>query len=89
LVVITLARQFGSGGEEIARKVAQSLGYDYVDKELIAAVAQEVRVDEAEVHRFDERGRHPITHFLIKYLIGERHIIPAGREIMPGPMKSK
>jgi len=76
LVVITLARQFGSGGEEIARKVAQSLGYDYVDKELIAAVAQEARVDEAEVHRLDERGRHPITHFLMKYLIGERHIIP-------------
>ena len=76
MAVITLARQFGSGGEEIARKVAKYLAYDYVDKELIVAVAQEACLEEAEVHRFDERGRHPITHFLMRYLIGERHIIP-------------
>ena len=76
LTVITIARQFGSGGEEIARKVAQSLEYDCIDKELIVAVAQEARVDEAAVHRCDERGRHPITHFLMNSLIGERHLIP-------------
>ena len=76
MAVITLARQCGSGGEEIARMVAQSLGCDCVDKELIVTVAQKAHADEAAVHRCDERGRHPITHFLMKELIGERHLIP-------------
>jgi len=77
MAVITISRQFGSGGEEIAHKVAETLGYDYVDKELIATVAQEAQTEESEVSRFDEQGRHPITHFLKKYLIGERHVIRA------------
>ena len=77
MAVITISRQYGSGGEEIAHKVAETLGYDYVDKELIATVAQESQTEESEVSRFDERGRHPITHFLKKYLIGESHVIRA------------
>jgi hypothetical protein len=48
-----------------------------VDKELIAAAAQEAQTAESEVSRFDERGQHPMTHFLQKYLIGESHVIPA------------
>ena len=77
MAVITISRQFGSGGEEIARKVAETLGYDYVDKELIATVAQKAQTEESEVSRFDERGRHPIIHFLKKYLIGGNHVILA------------
>jgi cytidylate kinase len=77
MAVITISRQFGSGGEVIAHKVAESLGYDYVDKELIVEVAQEAHTEESEVSRFDERGRHPIRHFLKRYLIGERRVIRA------------
>ena len=77
MAVITISRQFGSGGEEIAHKVAETLGYNYVDKELIATVTQEAQTEESEVSRFDEQGRHPIIHFLQKYLIGGNHVILA------------
>ena len=34
-MVITISRQFGTGGVEIGKKLAEMLGYDYYDKEII------------------------------------------------------
>lgn len=39
--IITISRQFGSGGRSIAKQVAERLGYDYYDKEIIDNVATE------------------------------------------------
>ena len=33
--VIALGRQFGSGGREIGRKLSESLGFAYYDRELL------------------------------------------------------
>lgn len=38
--IITISRQFGSGGRTIAKAVAEKLGYAYYDKELIEKVAK-------------------------------------------------
>ena len=38
--VVTFAIQLGSGGEEIARSVAQTLGYRYLDHEVISRAAE-------------------------------------------------
>lgn len=38
--VITVSRQFGSGGRSIAKKVAERLGYDYFDEALVKEVAE-------------------------------------------------
>ncbi len=35
--ILTISREFGSGGREIGRAVAQELGYEYVDRERILA----------------------------------------------------
>ena len=37
--IITIGRQFGSGGREIGEKVAERYGIKYYDKDLIAHVA--------------------------------------------------
>lgn len=39
--IITISREFGSGGRTIGRKVAQELGFAFYDKELIEKVAEE------------------------------------------------
>lgn len=39
--IITISRQFGSGGRSIAKAVAEKLGYEYYDKEIIDNVAVE------------------------------------------------
>lgn len=40
-VIITIGRQFGSGGREIGKKLAEQLNIAYYDKELIQRAAQE------------------------------------------------
>ncbi len=37
--IITVGREFGSGGRELGRRLAEELGYDYYDKEIIQAIA--------------------------------------------------
>jgi cytidylate kinase len=38
MTVVTILRELGSGGGEIGRHAAHSLGYDYVDKEVIEGI---------------------------------------------------
>ena len=38
--VIALGRQFGSGGRELGKRLAETLGYAYYDRELITAIAE-------------------------------------------------
>ncbi len=47
--VITISRELGSQGTEIAHRVAERLGYECLDRELIAAIAQEAGVEEADI----------------------------------------
>ena len=39
--IITIGRQFGSGGREIGEKVAKRLGYAFYDKEILTMAAEE------------------------------------------------
>ena len=56
--VITLSREFGSGGRTIAHRVAEKLGYAYYDQELILKVAKESGLAEQIVEKYDEYATH-------------------------------
>jgi len=43
-VVVTISNQYGSGALEIAQRVAEALGYAYVDRQLPVVVAKRLRV---------------------------------------------
>lgn len=47
--IITVSRQFSSGGREIAKRLADALGYDYYDKEIISEIAKNKSLDEKYV----------------------------------------
>lgn len=53
--VITVGRQFGSGGRELARKLADAFGIDYYDKELLLEAGRHAGVDPGFFERSDER----------------------------------
>ncbi|MCC8072013.1 MAG: cytidylate kinase-like family protein [Bacteroidales bacterium] len=55
-LVITIGRQFGSGGREVGRKLAEALGFDYYDKELLAEAAKRAGVAPEFFERNDERA---------------------------------
>lgn len=55
--IITISREFGSGGRELGKRLADLLGYDYYDREIIAAISQNKGMDENYVFRVvEERG---------------------------------
>ena len=49
--IITISRQFGSGGRELGKRLADHLEWDYYDKEIIETLADEHGLDEAYVKR--------------------------------------
>lgn len=38
--IITISREFGSGGRELGKRLAEILGFDYYDREIITAITQ-------------------------------------------------
>jgi cytidylate kinase len=55
MFVITISRQFGSGGSDIARLVAERLGWTLIDNEFVGQVAARVGLTPEEVQRAEER----------------------------------
>lgn len=53
--IITISRQFGSGGSELARAVATRLGWPVLDRDLIRLVAKQLQLDDHVVEGMDEQ----------------------------------
>ena len=53
--VVTVAREYGSGGGLIAQRVAEELQWNLLDQSLIRDVARAAQVDRETVARYDER----------------------------------
>lgn len=54
--VITIAREFGSGGREVALKLSQKLGYKFYDKEGIVEAAKKRGIDSELFKQLDEKN---------------------------------
>jgi cytidylate kinase len=52
--VVTVAREYGSGGAAVATRLAARLGYQLLDRALIARIADEAHIDPDLARRFDE-----------------------------------
>lgn len=52
--VITIGRQFGSGGHEIGFRLAQKLGIPFYDKKLLTLTAENSRFSESFLEKMDE-----------------------------------
>lgn len=61
--IITVSREFGSGGRELAKRLADSLNIEYVDSEIVSAIAKETDFDEAYINGVLESGikQYPLT----------------------------
>lgn len=54
MAVITISRQFGSGGDEIAELICQTTGYHLFDKHILAKAAVESGLSEQEIVDYSE-----------------------------------
>lgn len=63
--VITISRQFASGGREIGKIVAEKLQIPFVDKELISMAAKESGFSEEAFRKVDERATNSFLYSLV------------------------
>ncbi len=54
-IVITVARQYGSGGRTVGKMISEQLGIHYYDRELITMAADESGISEELFYKADER----------------------------------
>ena len=76
--VINIGRQFGSGGHEIGKRLAERLNISFYDKELISLASQKSGLSKEFFEKADERAGLPLAGGLIG-LRGRRWTLPQWR----------
>lgn len=63
--IITISREFGSGGRELGKRLAEALGYAYYDREILSMLAEQTDLNEDYLERTLEENSltnlYPIT----------------------------
>ena len=55
-IIVTIDREFGSGGHEVGRRLAERLGVRFFDEELIARAAEVTGYHEEYIRENDEKA---------------------------------
>jgi CMP/dCMP kinase len=83
--VITVSRMFGSGGSEVAERVANVLGWTLFDNALVDAIAERSGLTRAEVSAQDERVPSLVERLATTLSFGSPEIMPP---VPAGPMET-
>jgi cytidylate kinase len=76
MTVITISRQFGSYGDEIAKKLCEMLNYHYFDKHLVLQAAVSAGISEQELVDYSEEN-YKVRNFLDRLLGGPQIVTQA------------
>ncbi len=63
--IITIGREFGSGGHEVGRRLAAELGLKLYDKELLKLMAQESNICEQVLEDYDEKNTGSLLYSIM------------------------
>jgi cytidylate kinase len=62
--VVTISRQYGSGGGEVGARLARRLGWELLDRGVVQRVAEELHLTEPQAEERDERAEPFIARLL-------------------------
>ncbi len=65
---ISVSSELGSQGDELAANVAESLGWELFDKQLVDYIAEHAHVQKYMVEMFDERTQNEIHNWVLTLL---------------------
>jgi cytidylate kinase len=77
---VTISREYGSGGGEIARQLAERLGWRLIDHEVVVRVASELGISPDEAEEFDEHTKSGIDA-----LLGSLQVLDSTSAVSPPP----
>ena len=63
--IITIGRQFGSGGREIGKRLADELGIEFYDKELLSRAAKDSKICKELFETHDEKPTNSFLYSLV------------------------
>lgn len=63
--IITIGREFGSGGRELGRRLADHLQIAYYDKEILTEISKRTQLTEEYVHNVVEHHPYPLLPITI------------------------
>ena len=66
MAVITISRHTGAGGITLGQRLANKLGYRYVDEVMIKDIAEKIGVTREDVRSFEKDGATKLMRFLDK-----------------------
>ena len=75
--LITISREFGAGGSDLARALGTKLQWPVLDRELVQAVASRLRLDPRHVEPLDERTSNWLARLVASALLmspPEQHV---------------
>ena len=84
--VITIARQFGSGGRQVGKQLAEKLGIPFYDKELLTLAAKDSGIGEEIMEEHDEK---PVRNLLFSMMSGMQMRGDAGGFYLDMPLGHK
>ncbi len=66
MAVITISRDYASGGRRLGRSLAKKLNYQYVDKSLFQKIAEDLNVSERNLESFEKSREYRISNIFSK-----------------------
>ena len=63
--VITIGRQFGSGGKDVGKKISDALGIPFYNKELVERAAKKSNISQEAVKEIDERATNSLLYSIV------------------------
>ena len=82
-LIITIGRQYGSGGAEVGKKLGQRMGLDVYDKEILKMTSDESGIRESYFHLADERAGKKLLYKIVQSLIPENTSPSTGSGVWP------
>ena len=89
MALITISRMFGSGGSEVAERVAGALGWSLLDNAFVDAVAERLGVTPAEISAREERVPSLVERIGEAMALGSPELLPASADTILPPTEER
>jgi len=87
--LVTVSRQFGSGGSEVAERVAKSLGWDLYDNAVVDEVARRLGMTSADVSAREERVPSLPERIASAMALGMPEVMPTVADLAMQPNEER
>jgi CMP/dCMP kinase len=87
--IVTVSRQYGSGGSEVAERVAHALGWRLYDNAVVEEVAARLRMTPAEVSAREERVPSLVERMASAMALGVPEVMPMVGDMASVPSEER